>query len=89
LAQRGQNGRLVASQQGLRIEPQTGKDGALEQPLRLREDFLIFAVPQLPPDQALLAGNPGQLLAHAVAAIGPFLFCFPFRLLSLYITRGR
>lgn len=58
LPQCGQNRRFVAPQQRWSIEPQAGKDGALEHPSRLRENFLIFALPQFPPDQALLAGYP-------------------------------
>ena len=72
-AQCCQNGLFVSSQQSLGVEPQAGKDGALAQSLRLRNDFLKFAIPQFPLDQALLAGNPCQVLTHAIVAIGPFL----------------
>ena len=85
LAQRGQNGRFVASQQSLRIEPQTGKDGALEQPLRLRGDFLIFALPQLPPEQAAFltrhhADNLRQRRPETRPLCDDFSLSFPFAL---------
>ena len=64
LPHRLQNGLFVISQHSSNIKPQTWKDGALEQPVRLRDDFLIFALTQFPPHQTLLIGNPCQVFAQ-------------------------
>ena len=53
----------VPAQRRGRVEPAAGKHAAFEQPVRVRGDFLILALPQFPPDQAALTRDPGQVLA--------------------------
>src|SRR5690242_4382354 len=67
--QGGKHSFKVAAQQPSSIEPKARKFDAFEQTIRIGDDLLVPAFVQMPPDYALLAGNPRQVLPYAIASI--------------------
>ena len=62
----------IAAEQPRGVKPKSWKDAALEQSLRVWGQLVILSLPKFPPEQALLASNPGDIPANAVAAVGAF-----------------
>src|SRR6267142_28463 len=68
--QGGEDSFHVPFEQGLGVEPKAGKNSTFEQALRVRRHFDVITFAEFPPDQALLTGDPGEMLADTVAPIG-------------------
>src|SRR5690349_14694645 len=68
----GEDGFHLAAEQSGCIEPKTGEDAALENGGGVGGNLVVFAFAEFPPDDALFGGDPGKVLADAVAAVRAF-----------------
>jgi hypothetical protein len=71
--QRCEHSFKIAAHQRSWIQPKSGELNAFEQALDVRRDLLVLPFSKFPPKYAPFAGNPRQVLAHAIAPIRIFL----------------
>ena len=67
--QGSKDGLHVALEQGLCVEPEAGENAAFEQAVGISSELMVFSFAKFPPHHTLLAGDPDEVLANAVAAV--------------------